>query len=134
MDYLDPTMLRRLSIQLALVLATHAFLPGLAAAQPAAPDDVRAMVQQIPKQCEEPARVLAEARLSKWRKSGKDVGQAFTDDPFKTVMAVMQQQCVSVQTVALLRVIKAAIPAADAVKMNLDAEIAKHMAIIERTL
>lgn len=126
--------MKRHSLCAAVVLIAAVAIPIHASAQTSQADGAMALIKQLPQECEEPARVLAEARLSKWRKTGKDVEKPFDGNAFQTVAVVMKQQCVSVQTVVLLRMVKSMIPAADAVRLNLDAEIDKHMAIIERTL
>jgi hypothetical protein len=45
----------------------------------------------------------------------------------------MQQQCVSVDLVILMRSMKALIPSEESVRLDLDAEINKHMVLIERS-
>lgn len=107
---------------------------AIAQGQDAQKDEITRMLASVATECQGYGRVVAEARLSKWKKKGEDISRAFGDNAFEVVSKVMQQQCVSVNTVLILRHAKSAISAEEALKMNVDAEISKHLAIIERTL
>ena len=89
---------------------------------------------EISKSCEDQGRILAEAKISKWKKSGQNVEERLGDNAFAIISKVMHQQCVSIQHVALLRMTKSLISTEEARRMNIDGEISRQMEIIERTL
>ena len=89
---------------------------------------------EISKSCEDQGRILAEAKISKWKKSGQNVEERLGDNAFAIISKVMHQQCVSIQHVVLLRMTKSLISTEEARRMNIDAEISRQMEIIERTL
>lgn len=88
----------------------------------------------ISKSCEDQGMILAEAKISKWKKSGQNVEERLGDNAFAIISKVMHQQCVSIQHVALLRMTKSLISTEEARRLNIDGEISRQMEIIERTL
>jgi hypothetical protein len=96
--------------------------------------DADKLVKDLPGQCEEPSRILADAKLNKWEKRAKEMSRPVTEAQKQAVYAVMRDQCVSVQLVMLLRTLKSTMPAADWAKTGGDAKIAMLLARIEKSL
>jgi hypothetical protein len=91
-------------------------------------------LKEISTACEDQAVILADARFNKWRKARPDQSSQLTPETYQAVRKTMHTQCVSVQHVSLLRLVKSHITAQDAARMNVDGEIERLMVIIERTL
>lgn len=89
---------------------------------------------EISKSCEDQGTILAEAKISKWKKSGQNIEERLGGNAFAIVSKVMHQQCVSIHHVALLRMTKSFVSTEEARRMNIDGEISRLMEIIERTL
>lgn len=89
---------------------------------------------EISKSCEDQGRILAEAKISKWKKAGQNVEERLGPNSFAVVRQAMHLQCVSIQHVSLLRLMKSQISTDEARRMDIDGEIARQMEIIERTL
>lgn len=96
--------------------------------------ELREKLASISKACEPQAVILADARFSKWKKARPEQADKLSPETYETVRKVMHTQCVSIQHVALLQMIKSVIPSEEASRQNVDGEIARLMAVIERTL
>lgn len=93
------------------------------------------LMKEIRAKCLFYGQIVAEARLNKWEKEGKNVKKAFgTTEPYALISKIQQQQCVSVHTIQLLQEIKSVATTKDAAAWKIDEEIAEHMALIEKTL
>jgi hypothetical protein len=88
----------------------------------------------IEKECVGYGAVLAEARLNKLAKSRKTGAKEIDSKVVDTVSKAMTQQCIAVYRIVLSRYFKTGIPAKDAAQSDFDAEISKHLAIVETTL
>ena len=108
--------------------------PIHALAQVSMKEEANSMIQELTKDCEESGRILAEARFNKWKKTGKLSEEVLNDNAYRSVVKVMQQQCVSVQFVLILRKAKSILTTEEAAKRDLDNDISKHMALIEKSL
>lgn len=84
--------------------------------------------------CKTHGDVLAEVRINKWLSRGEDPKKIFGDNAFSVISKVMQQQCVSIYTVIILRELKANIPSQEAIRGGIDNQIKKHLDVIEKTI
>lgn len=92
-------------------------------------------MKEVTDTCLRYGHIVAEARLNKWKKEGKDVQKAFgSADPYTVVSKIQQQQCVSVQVIQMMQGLKSVSRTKDAAALKIDEEIDRHMAIIEKTL
>lgn len=117
---------------LSLVLLFMVGAPGAQQSQ-RTEDVMREKLADISKSCEEHGRILAEAKFNKWKKMGRDTDR-LGENAFAVVSRVMKQQCVSIQHVALLSMMKSLITTEEARRLDIDGEIARQMEIIEKTL
>lgn len=95
---------------------------------------MRQKIVDIHRECDAYADVLAATKIEKWRKEGKDVEKAFSGNAHDVMSKIQQQQCISVQMVLILRLLKANVSAKEAMHLKIDSEIEKNIAIIEKTL
>lgn len=96
--------------------------------------DIDKLTKELPKQCEEPSSVLAEVRLRKWEKRSKEIGQPISNEQRNAVYAAMQDQCVAVNLVLILRTLRSIVSIVEWSKMNGDTQIESLLARIEKTL
>lgn len=109
-------------------------IAGSVNAQQSTNEFFREKLAEISKSCEDQGRILAEARINKWKKAGQNVEERLGENAFSIISKILHQQCVSIQHVALLRMMKSFISTEEASRMNIDGEISRQMEIIERTL
>lgn len=77
---------------------------------------------------------MAEAKWAKLKKSPKFSSEIKTNEIYAAIVAALQQQCVSVKTVSLLRLLKSQVPSKQATEMKLDEMIIEQLSIIEKTI
>lgn len=117
----------------AIVLAAALAWASSSFGQTALPDTTE-VLKKVSESCQEQARVLTDARFSKWRKTRPDQVQKLPPEAYQTVRKVMHTQCVSVHHVVILQILKSTIPSEEAVRLDIDGQIAKLMDVIERSL
>ena len=126
--------MRTTNLLRALVVASIALLVSASALAQPSTFDIDKLVKELPKRCEEQSSVLAEVGLRKWEKRANEIGQPITAEQRSATFAAMQDQCVAVQMVLVLRTLRSTIPLVEWSKMNGDAQIESLLARIEKTL
>ena len=125
--------MKRLLAPIATSLFGFCVATGTASAQ-GLPLDIPSLMKELPKQCEEPSRILAEARFSKWQKKAIDISRPLSEADKQAIYAVMKDQCVSVQLVILLRTLKSTISASEWIKLGGEVQLRELLVRIERTM
>lgn len=119
-----------------LVLGVAALLfCGVSSAQQQRQPGIQSLLQQVAKQCEDIAVILADAKFSKWSKDRPQHSRHLNAENYEVVRKVMHTQCVSVHHVAILRAAKDATRNDDPdLQRQLDGEIERLMVVIEKTM
>lgn len=122
-------------VKQSVIGAAFFFAAGLAYSQDSAAkaDQFKESLAKMAESCEEHGSILADAQFNKWKKQGRRL-DLLSDETYLNLKKIMQQQCVSVQYVAIMRIMKSYISASEALRLDIDGQIDKHMLLIERSL
>lgn len=96
--------------------------------------DIEAEMSKISHHCLEYASVMADVKWRKYNKLHANMTGSPTGEDYSKLVSNEQQQCVSVENILLMQMVKSLISTDDAAKMKVDKSIEEQMSIIERTL